>query len=293
MHAIQMIPVDQIHVLNPRVRNQRVFRQIVDNIEAIGLKRPITVSRHQQLEGMIEYDLVCGQGRLEAYQALGRTEIPAIVISARKDDCLIMSLVENIARRQHPAIELMRDIEGLHQRGYDETQIAQKLGVTASWVSMLLGLLEHGEERLVAAVEAGLIPVSLAVTIARSDDAGVQEALADAYTQGLLKGKKLTLVRRLLHQRAHRGKHERSQHMGKKGSGKLNAEKLLRIYQREVDKQKLLMRQADITQKRLLFVTRALQTLLDDSTFVALLREEGMSTIPAPLEERIGRGSTL
>jgi ParB family chromosome partitioning protein len=162
MHTIHMIPIDRIQVLNPRVRNQRVFRQIVDNIDTVGLKRPITVSHRRRPEGAFEYDLVCGQGRLEAYQSLGKTEIPAIVISAKEDDCLIMSLVENIARRQHPAIELMRDIEGLHQRGYDETQIAKKLGVTPSWVSMLLGLLERGEERLVAAVEAGLVPISLA-----------------------------------------------------------------------------------------------------------------------------------
>jgi ParB family chromosome partitioning protein len=126
----------------------------------------------------LEFDLVCGQGRLEAYRTLGWESIPAIVVSAKEEDCLVMSLVENIARRQHPAIELMREIESLHKRGFNETEIGLKLGVTNSWVGMLLGLLEHGEERLVAAVETGLIPIYLAVTIARSDDAGIHRALA-------------------------------------------------------------------------------------------------------------------
>jgi ParB family chromosome partitioning protein len=290
MRTIEMIPIERVRVLNPRARNQRQYREIIENIGRIGLKRPVTVSRKAISEGGFEYDLVCGQGRLEAYQRLGRAEVPAIIVSASEEDCLVMSLVENIARRQHPAIELMREIETLHKRGYNETQIGQKLGVTASWVSMLLNLLENGEERLVAAVETGLIPISLAVTIARSDDAGIQEALAEAYTQGVVRGKKLPVLRRLLEQRASRGKNERHSSYGRRGSRKLSAENLRRIYQREVGKQQLLIRKADFTQKRLLFVVQAMQTLLKNPQFVAVLREEHLETIPGPLERRMARG---
>jgi len=292
MRPIEMIPIDQIQVLNPRARNHRQYREIVDNIDKIGLKRPITVSRRDPSEKGIAYDLVCGQGRLEAYQMLGRAEIPAIVVSAHEEDCLVMSLVENIARRQHPAIELMREIESLHRREYNETEIADKLGVTASWVSMLLGLLEHGEERLVSAVETGLVPISLAVSIARSDDAEIQEVLANAYAQGTIKGKKITVLRKLLEQRARRGKNERQATFGRKGSRKLNAESLRRIYEREVGKQRLLARTADFTHKRLLFVIQALQTLLRDVRFVTLLHEERVDTIPGPLERRMTRSAT-
>lgn len=291
MRSIEMIPVERIQVLNPRTRNRRQYLEIVDNIDKIGLKRPITISRRKEPEGEIEFDLVCGQGRLDAYRMLGLADIPAIVVSAKEEDCLVMSLVENIARRQHPAIELMREIESLHQRGYSEGEIGLKLGVTSSWVSMLLGLLEHGEERLVAAVETGLVPISLAVTIARSDDTGIQEALAEAYTQGVVKGKKLAMLRRLLEQRARRGKNERPSAFGRKGSRKLSAENLRRIFQREVGKQQLLIRTADFTQKRLLFVVQALQTLLQNADFVALLRKEGLETIPGPLEHRMTRGA--
>ena len=42
---IEMIPINRITVLNPRTRNTRLHREIVENIETIGLKRPITVSR--------------------------------------------------------------------------------------------------------------------------------------------------------------------------------------------------------------------------------------------------------
>src|SRR3546814_8173417 len=80
--TIEMIPLDAIHVLNPRARNRRQHHEIVDNIAAVGLKRPITVSRRAAANS-VRYDLVCGEGRLEAFRMLGEAEIPAVVM-ARK-----------------------------------------------------------------------------------------------------------------------------------------------------------------------------------------------------------------
>ena len=84
-NRIEMIPISRITVLNPRARNKRQHREIVNNIEAIGLKRPITVSRRDGAGGP-RYDLVCGEGRLEAFQMLGQTEIPAVVIEASESE---------------------------------------------------------------------------------------------------------------------------------------------------------------------------------------------------------------
>ena len=152
---IELIPISRITVLNPRARNKRQHREIVNNIEMIGLKRPITVSRRDGPNGP-RYDLVCGEGRLEAFQMLGQTEIPAMVIEASESECLVMSLVENIARRVQRPIDVMREVGALRSRGYSEAEIARKIGVVSSWVSMVVSLLERGEERLVAAVETGL-----------------------------------------------------------------------------------------------------------------------------------------
>ena len=98
---VQMIPIDQINVLNPRSRNKLTFQGIVSNIANLGLKRPITVTLRSEAVDGKRYNLVCGEGRLEAYAALGQTEIPAIVKDAPREDCFLMSLVENIARRRH------------------------------------------------------------------------------------------------------------------------------------------------------------------------------------------------
>ena len=40
---VEMLPVERIRVMNPRVRDKKRFAEIVRNIETIGLKRPITV----------------------------------------------------------------------------------------------------------------------------------------------------------------------------------------------------------------------------------------------------------
>ncbi len=165
---IEMIPISRITVLNPRARNKRQHREIVNNIEAIGLKRPITVSRRDGAGGP-RYDLVCGEGRLEAFQMLGQTEIPAVVIEASESECLVMSLVENIARRTPRPIDLMKEIGALRSRGFSDAAIAEKIGVGASWVNMIASLLERGEERLVSAVETGLIPITLAMEISKAE----------------------------------------------------------------------------------------------------------------------------
>jgi ParB family transcriptional regulator, chromosome partitioning protein len=92
---VDLIPIDRITVVNPRVRNKKVFNEIVSNIAELGLKRPITVAKREGTEG-IRYDLICGQGRLEAYLSLGQREIPALVVEADGEDCLVMSLIEKL-----------------------------------------------------------------------------------------------------------------------------------------------------------------------------------------------------
>ena len=81
---VQMIPIDQISVLNPRSRNRIVFQGIVSNIEKLGLKKPITVARRPEASDGKLYELVCGQRRLEAFTALRQTAVPAIVTEATK-----------------------------------------------------------------------------------------------------------------------------------------------------------------------------------------------------------------
>lgn len=285
--VIEMIPISRIHVLNPRSRNKKQHREIVDNIGAIGLKRPVTVIRRGSKEGA-GYDLVCGEGRLEAFRMLGATEIPAVIVEATEAEGLVMSLVENIARRQHRPIDIMQEIGALHSRGYSDGEVAEKIGCTASWVNMIVTLLERGEERLVAAVESGLIPISFAIEIARAETSEAQQILMEAYAAGKLKGKKLTAVRKLIDQRMRHQKAIFDGGLGRKNTPKhLTSAELMRIYQRESDKQRLLVVKSNFVQSRLLFMIEALKDLLNDEGYRTLLRAEGLESLPRILSARI------
>ncbi len=282
---IKVIPIDQIAVINPRVRNKKVFRKIVESISKVGLKRPITVSRNNdKKEGTSKYNLICGQGRLEAVILLGQREIPAIINDASEEDGLVMSLVENLARRRHQPMELLKAIDELVKRGYSEKEIATKIGLSRKYVQMIRLLLDEGEERLLAAVESGHIPINVAIDIAETDEVGAQEALAQAYQDGHLRGKKLIVAKRLVVQRQRRGKAFRYGRSGSSPSSTgLSSAQLVRAYEQEAERQRMMIKKAEITQNRLLFIVEAIRQLIADENFVTLLRAENLTTMPRPL----------
>ena len=285
---IKHIPIDSVNILNPRVRNKKIFADITGNIIQVGLKRPITVTPCKSGASGKEYDLICGQGRLEAFQACGQTQIPAIIIDATEQQALIMSLVENLARRQHRALDLLQGIEILQKQGYTPKIISTKTGLSEEYVKAVLNLIERGEERLLTAVEAGHIPVSVAVTIAMTDG-DEQLALQEAYERGELRGKKLMLAKQLIERRKRRGKTARSGSQGprvRKDAG-ISVNDVLRVYKKEVDRKRLLTRKADQVHNRLLFVTEAFRELLKEDNFNTLLKAEGLHTMPKQLKSLI------
>lgn len=283
---VTLIPTDRIRILNPRVRNRRTFEEMVESIARVGLKRPITVTLRADTDPA-EYDLVCGQGRLEAFIELKQGAIPAIVIEADESDCLVMSLVENCARRQHRAIDLMQEIGTLRKRGYNDRAIADKIGVSPEYVNMIAGLLERGEQRLVSAVETGLMPLNLAIEISRADEEGAQRALMEAYTEKKLRGKKFAAVRRLLDRRQRHGPRVDETPFGREVNRTrrhLTSDALVRAYQQEANRQKLMIKKAELAQGRLLFVTEAFRALRSDENFLTLLRAENLEAMPTYLE---------
>ena len=284
---ISDIPIGLIDIINPRERNQKTFKEMIASIKALGLKKPITVTpRH---DGNVErYSLVCGQGRLEAFMALGQSTIPAMVIEASDEDALIISLVENIARRQPRPMDILQGIRILKERGYDNQTISKKTALDISYINGILQLLDKGESRLIAAVESGRIPLTAAVEIARAhNESEVQAILQAAYESGELRGHRLIAVRRLIEQRRTIGRSPSSRSTTTLKYPRMSSASLVRAYNQEVDRQRNLIRKADLVQQRLAFVAAAMGSLLSDEHFINLLRAEGLDTLPKPLDERI------
>jgi ParB family chromosome partitioning protein len=283
--TIREIEISAIEVLNPRERNQKVFQELVESIRVLGLKKPITVAGRATEDGQ-RYVLVCGQGRMEAFQALGQTMIPAQVIEASDDDAFVMSLVENIARHTPRTLELLEAIRSLKKRGHDVSAISRKTGLDSAYVGGVLKLLEKGEQRLLTAVEAGRVPLAVAIAIARAgdDDGEIQEVMQGAYEEGKLRGKKLMTVKRLIEDRRRLGKGYERNGRALGGAYKMSSHALVRAYNREVERQKMLIRKADGVQQRLAFISGAMARLLADEDFVNLLRAEGLTSMPATLD---------
>ncbi|MDE2420917.1 MAG: ParB/RepB/Spo0J family partition protein [Gammaproteobacteria bacterium] len=289
---VRMIPIDCIDVLNPRDRNNSVFNEIIKNIETVGLKKPITVTSRFKTGGSEHYLLICGEGRLKAFRALGESHIPALVIDVSEENAFIMSLAENIARRHHRPLELLVGIEQLLDRGYGKNEIAKKTGLSPEYVQGVLTLLKHGEERLLVAVEKGGIPLNVALAIvgAGNDDVAIQSALQDAYESGALRGNRLNHARRIIAHRSISGR-KVSRNPEVRRTQELTSSGIIRTYQKEAERQKLLIKKSNITQQRLLIIVSALRKLFADENFVTLLRAEDLDSLPTYLDERIKVGA--
>ena len=281
---IERIPIGEIRVANPRSRNKLKFQLVVASIRAVGLKKPILVSRRDLDADGTRYDLVCGQGRMEACLALGETTIPAVVIDASREEQFLMSLVENIARRPPSTRALLAELRSLRQRNYKTDEIAKKLGLDRTYIHGIVRLVEHGEELLIRAVEAGRMPISVAVEIASGNDHEVQRALSEAYEKGDLRGSKLTAAKRIIAQRIEKQKQVGKDHQSRR---KLTSDRLVREYQQRTREQRNLVRKANATKDRLLLLTSALRSLFADEHFITLLRAERLSDIPQQLAMRL------
>ncbi|MEH6461719.1 plasmid partitioning protein RepB C-terminal domain-containing protein [Chitinimonas sp. JJ19] len=278
--AIQQIPLGRIRILNPRTRNRKTFAKLVENIATLGLKRPVTVVESGVDEDGKWYQLVCGQGRYEAFKALGESAIPCMIVEASESDRYLISLVENLARRKHSNSDLLEAVRALEERGYSVQQIAKKVGLDPGYIYCILTLLKQGEIRLIAAVENGWLSIDMASTIAKLGDAEVQEAMMLAYQNGTLKGDQLMRIRRLVVTRQKLGRgFGKWRHRGEKTSHK----SLLQAYQTEVRRQRMMVKKADVNHQRLAFITTAFRRLIADEHFRTLLRAEGLNDIPKPL----------
>jgi ParB family chromosome partitioning protein len=283
---IVMIPIDRIRILNPRPRDKKKFEQIVRSIQNLGLKKPIQVSQRSAQEGDEPgYDLVCGQGRIEAFLVLGHKEIPAIVVDIPREERLLRSLVENMARRLPPPLALMNEIERLKEDGYSNVEIGEKLDMDDNTVGGYLALKRAGEERLLDAAINGRIPLGVAMDIAKADSPELQRGLLKAYESKQLNQCSIRTVKRLMDQRRFVGK-ERDRDKGA-SRRRTSAESLINAYKRESQRQKLWVKKARVCEAKLMIIVTAFSKLLADENFVNLLRAESLADVPKYLHDKL------
>lgn len=286
---IEDIKLDLIDVLNTRERNEEIYKEIEKNIRTVGLKKPITVTPRTSANGNRRYLLICGEGRLRAFKALNQDTIPAQIVDVSDEDAFVMSLAENLARRHYKPLEVLASIGQLREKGYRASEIARMTGLSSTYLGGVLNLLAHGEERLLAAVESGKIPVYAAVAIFKSgnsaEDDALNRALGNALTNGELKPSEIAEVKRLAMRRKDLGKS--LTRPSRKSRGGVTPSSLVKTYKLQLAKQQIMIRNAGVTEQRLLLVVGAMSMLFRDEHFTTILRAEGLDSLPDYLAQRI------
>jgi ParB family chromosome partitioning protein len=68
----------------------------------------------------------------------------------------------------------------------------------------------------------------------------------------------------------------------------LSADALVKAYQEETDRKRVLIRRTEITRNRLVFIVEALRQLRRDEQFVTLLEDEDLAMLPDSIGNRLG-----
>ena len=61
----------------------------------------------------------------------------------------------------------------------------------------------------------------------------------------------------------------------------------MKAFQEDTERKRLMIRKTEATRNRLVFIVEALSQLSNDESFIALLEDEGLASMPNRLAERI------
>lgn len=276
---VVLIETNKILVVNPRQRDEFTHKEIKENIRQIGLKRPVSVRRI--IHDEYEFALICGQGRLEAYIHYQEAYIPAIVKNVNEETGHLMSLTENIARRKPRATELLDSVRQLKKQGLTDKEIGERLGYVISWVQGVSSLLEKGEKKLLAAFEAGNIPLYLAVEISRATDESIQDSLTEALLNGTIKGKQINIIKRIIDNRKNGNKGSTNKTFAtKRVQKKYSPEELAVMYQKNSDEHKEIQAKARYSRETLMLVKEIFRQLTQNNDFCELLGNNNITDMP-------------
>jgi len=171
------VPVDAI-VPNPKqprqVFDEEALDELKESIEQVGFLQPIVV---RELEAD-RYELVMGERRWRAAQALGRDVIPAIVRETRDDAMLRDALLENIHRANlNPLEEAAAYQQLLEEFGATHEELARRIGRSRPQISNTIRLLNlpPNVQRRVA---AGVLSAGHARALLGLEDEDDQDGLA-------------------------------------------------------------------------------------------------------------------
>jgi len=156
------------------VFDEEALEELKVSITEVGFLQPIVV--RETSPGA--YELVMGERRLRAAQALGREQIPAIIRDTRDDAMLRDALLENIHRANlNPLEEAAAYQQLLQEFGATHEELARRIGRSRPQISNTIRLLNL-PARVQNRVAAGILSAGHARALLSLEDSEQQDALA-------------------------------------------------------------------------------------------------------------------
>jgi len=132
--------------------DEDALRELSESIRTYGILNPLTVRLRCG-----RYELVAGERRLRAAKMAGLREVPCMLFEANMEDAGVITLIENIQRRDLDFIEEAMGISRLIRMfGLSQEECARKLGKSQSAVANKLRLLKLPEDVLETLRDSGL-----------------------------------------------------------------------------------------------------------------------------------------
>jgi ParB/RepB/Spo0J family partition protein len=192
--SVREIDVDAIKFFVRRSRATGAYSRLKDSILNVGLKQPIHVKdisgwnrsdRKRPDGGYYTYELICGQGRLQAFRDLGLASIPALVIDVPEHEIVGRFLAENVMRKRLSWFEKAQLVKRDFDANMSIDDIKDKYSVTTGQVYKYLRVLRQASGRLLSESEIEQLSMNQAEHLT-SVDADTQEIVVDViHEEGL------------------------------------------------------------------------------------------------------------
>jgi ParB family transcriptional regulator, chromosome partitioning protein len=172
------LPVTSIEPNSKQPRHvfeEEALEELKTSIREVGFLQPIVVRD----AGDGKYELVMGERRWRAAQAIGRETIPAIVRETRDDDMLRDALLENIHRANlNPLEEAAAYQQLLEEFDVSHEELAKRIGRSRPQISNTIRLLKLPAQ-VQNRVAAGVISAGHARALLGLEDSDAQVKLAE------------------------------------------------------------------------------------------------------------------
>ena len=126
--------------------SEEAIEELAQSIKSQGLLQPILVRKKSNEE---KYEIIAGERRYLACKRAGIREIPAIVCTLSDEECMVVSLVENLQREDLNVIEEARALDKIRTLlNLTQEELAKRVGKSRSHVANTMRLLQLEEEIL-------------------------------------------------------------------------------------------------------------------------------------------------